>query len=336
VTTNYIYDAFGRLAAEYVNGVLSKDYVRMMSGYIPGGSDLVAIENGPGNAGSPCGTCFVMVDDLGSVRVMTDTGGDIISRHDYLPFGEEVLAGGGRPESGLDHFGARYYGSALGRFTSPDWSAVPQPVPYANLRNPQTLNLCQYTRNSPRRFSDRDGHTHQECGSDTVSTDANGTITVTAHCHDVPDWWDLWTNFQNWRRQQIEAQIKREEDVKRRISSQARPNDNLLTDINNIMMGMVPTFGSWDRSAELFESQTAGMSSEQRVEWVQKQIDQMSSEQWSAHHENAEGMQLDKELDVWTGKRGEGIAVDEHGDLWKGPARQLEQGDLSGSTRLNH
>jgi hypothetical protein len=62
----------------------------------------------------------------------------------------------------------------------------------------------------------------------------------------------------------------------------------------------------------------------------------MTSKQWSAHHENAEGMQLDKELDVWTGKRGEGIAVDEHGDLWKGPAEKLDRGDLGGSTKLNH
>ena len=62
----------------------------------------------------------------------------------------------------------------------------------------------------------------------------------------------------------------------------------------------------------------------------------MTSEQSSAHHEDAEAMQLDKELDVWTGKRGEGIAVDEDGNLWKGPADKLESGDLSGSTKLNH
>jgi RHS repeat-associated protein len=44
-------------------------------------------------------------------------------------------------ETGNDAFGARYYGSGLGRFMSADWSAVPEPVPYANLTNPQTLNL---------------------------------------------------------------------------------------------------------------------------------------------------------------------------------------------------
>ena len=44
-------------------------------------------------------------------------------------------------ETGLDYFGARYFSAAQGRWTSPDWSAVPQPVPYADLSDPQTLNL---------------------------------------------------------------------------------------------------------------------------------------------------------------------------------------------------
>ena len=35
-------------------------------------------------------------------------------------------------ESGLDMFGARYYGSSLGRFMTPDWAEKPIDVPYAN------------------------------------------------------------------------------------------------------------------------------------------------------------------------------------------------------------
>jgi RHS repeat-associated protein len=34
-------------------------------------------------------------------------------------------------ESGLDMFGARYYGSGLGRFMTPDWAAKATAVPYA-------------------------------------------------------------------------------------------------------------------------------------------------------------------------------------------------------------
>jgi RHS repeat-associated protein len=61
-------------------------------------------------------------------------------------------------ESGKDYFGARYYGSALGRFTSPDWSAKPEPVPYADLTNPQSLNLYVYVQNNPLKNRDLDGH----------------------------------------------------------------------------------------------------------------------------------------------------------------------------------
>jgi RHS repeat-associated protein len=61
-------------------------------------------------------------------------------------------------ETGLDYFGARYFSSAQGRFTSPDWSAAPQPVPYADFEDPQTLNLYAYGRNNPLRNRDLDGH----------------------------------------------------------------------------------------------------------------------------------------------------------------------------------
>jgi RHS repeat-associated protein len=61
-------------------------------------------------------------------------------------------------ESGNDYFGARYYGSSMGRFISPDWSAKAQAVPYAKLSNPQTSNLYAYVQNNPLRTFDPDGH----------------------------------------------------------------------------------------------------------------------------------------------------------------------------------
>ena len=61
-------------------------------------------------------------------------------------------------ESGLDYFGARYYASNMGRFMSPDWAAQAQPVPYASLGNPQTLNLYSYMHNNPLGGVDPDGH----------------------------------------------------------------------------------------------------------------------------------------------------------------------------------
>jgi len=61
-------------------------------------------------------------------------------------------------ESGNDYFGARYYASSMGRFMSPDWAAKAEPVPYAKLDNPQSLNLYVYVGNSPLGRVDLDGH----------------------------------------------------------------------------------------------------------------------------------------------------------------------------------
>jgi RHS repeat-associated protein len=91
-------------------------------------------------------------------------------------------------ESGLDYFGARYFSSVLGRFSSPDWSSTPEPVPYADMDNPQSLNLYSYVLNNPLSHRDPDGHS---CDPDTSSTDPKtGALTVAAGaCH--LDWWDL-------------------------------------------------------------------------------------------------------------------------------------------------
>ena len=56
-------------------------------------------------------------------------------------------------ESGLDYFGARYYSSAMGRFSSPD----PSGLAYADQENPQSLNLYAYALNNPLKNTDPTG-----------------------------------------------------------------------------------------------------------------------------------------------------------------------------------
>jgi hypothetical protein len=51
----------------------------------------------------------------------------------------------------------------LGRFISADWSATPIPVPYADFRDPQSLNLYTYVRNIPTSAADADGHCWPLC-----------------------------------------------------------------------------------------------------------------------------------------------------------------------------
>ena len=77
-------------------------------------------------------------------------------------------------ESGNDYFDARYYSSAMGRFMSPDWSAKVEPVPYAKLGDPQSLNLYAYVMNNPMARSDADGHNFSSHGYDEFELLQNG------------------------------------------------------------------------------------------------------------------------------------------------------------------
>jgi RHS repeat-associated protein len=55
-------------------------------------------------------------------------------------------------ESGLDYFGARYYGSNMGRFMSPDpWLGS------MDIANPQSLNRYSYAQNNPLKYTDPTG-----------------------------------------------------------------------------------------------------------------------------------------------------------------------------------
>jgi RHS repeat-associated protein len=56
-------------------------------------------------------------------------------------------------ESGLDMMGARYYGSSMGRFMSPD----PSGLVFASFANPQSLNLYSYAQNNPLIYTDPTG-----------------------------------------------------------------------------------------------------------------------------------------------------------------------------------
>jgi len=60
-------------------------------------------------------------------------------------------------ETGLDYFGARYYGNWVGRFVTPDWAAKATAVPYAEFGDPQSLNLYSYVRNVPTTRFEADG-----------------------------------------------------------------------------------------------------------------------------------------------------------------------------------
>ncbi len=116
-------------------------------------------------------TYFPHADWQGTERARTGMSGtQPVETCTSLPFGDAMNCTGtsvspihftGKErdsESDNDYFGARYYISRHGRWLTPDWSARQEPVPYADLRNPQTLNLFAYVGDSPVSRTDSDGH----------------------------------------------------------------------------------------------------------------------------------------------------------------------------------
>ncbi len=120
-------------------------------------------------------TRFTITDGLGSPRVILDSSGDVVSRRDFLPFGEEIatdstyrttarkygeedkvrqkFTGYERDiESSLDFAQARMYNFQHGRFTAVDpllASGMPG--------NPQTWNRYTYVLNNPLYWVDPTG-----------------------------------------------------------------------------------------------------------------------------------------------------------------------------------
>ena len=119
-------------------------------------------------------TKYVATDTLGSVRAITDQNANVVSRRDFMPFGEELYAGTPNrttaqkysnpdgddvarkfttydrdKETGLDFAEARYYKNNHGRFT-----AVDPLLASGKSANPQTFNRYVYVMNNPTMYND--------------------------------------------------------------------------------------------------------------------------------------------------------------------------------------
>ncbi|HKV34161.1 MAG TPA: LamG-like jellyroll fold domain-containing protein [Pyrinomonadaceae bacterium] len=131
----------------------------------------------PGGGGSNLQLLWLVSDHLGTPRMILDQTGSLanMKRHDYLPFGEELIAPiGGRTtaqgyaggdgvrqqftlkerdiETGLDYFINRYYASTQGRFSSPD-----PLVSSRRVTEPQSWNRYNYCANNPLNIIDPNG-----------------------------------------------------------------------------------------------------------------------------------------------------------------------------------
>jgi RHS repeat-associated protein len=166
--TLYWYMTPGIVGESDLAGTLKSEYV-FFDGERVARRDL-SFANG---AYATVGVFYYFSDHLKTASVITDSAGVIKAESDYYPWGGELQfvnndsnhykftgkeRDGGSGETGLDYFGARYYSNGLGRFITADWSAVPVPVPYADLIDPQSLNQYTYVRNIPTVNVDADGH----------------------------------------------------------------------------------------------------------------------------------------------------------------------------------
>lgn len=135
-------------------------------------------------------TSYLTNDTLGSPRVITDSSGNIESRRDFMPFGEEISAIGGRTsglgyqgdnirqkftgyerdnETDLDFAQARMYASKLGRFSGVNpfnpilgkqgaSNLEEAEAEFANyISQSQHWNRYAYSLNNPLKFTDPDG-----------------------------------------------------------------------------------------------------------------------------------------------------------------------------------
>ena len=195
-TSHYVYDADGKRVRRIigstetwmiygVDGELVGEYAAAASATNPqkeygyrSGQMLIAAEI------SPLKITWLVTDHLGTPRMnIRGTGTDggslaSVTRHDYLPFGEDLIAGirvnggsgqhGYEPppdgvrqkftgyerdaETGLDYAQARYCSSLQGRFTSAD------PLQEsATTVSPQSFNRYTYTLNNPLSHIDPNG-----------------------------------------------------------------------------------------------------------------------------------------------------------------------------------
>jgi RHS repeat-associated protein len=168
-TANFYYDADGKQVKSIVGGVTTyyvgqhyeKKGTTVTKYYFAGATRLAVRTNGT--------LSYLLGDHLGSSSVTTNASGVKTASALYKAFGETRYSSGAlgtdykftgqreQAELGLYFYGARWYDSSLGRFTSPD-TIVP-----TQTQGTQAWDRYAYANNNPVRYTDPTGH-NTECG----------------------------------------------------------------------------------------------------------------------------------------------------------------------------
>ncbi|HUZ96501.1 MAG TPA: RHS repeat-associated core domain-containing protein [Edaphobacter sp.] len=162
--TEYVYFN-GQPLTENNGGAIWIDYIFANGVRLAQGSSI----NAPNDSSA---TIYYHSDQLSSTRLLTDSGGNVVSSYEFYPFGQGPQPSGQNhylytgkerdAESGNDYFGARYFGSSMGRFLSPD-PFIPFNLKkdqfQAWIANPQHWNKYAYALNNPLKYTDPTGMT---------------------------------------------------------------------------------------------------------------------------------------------------------------------------------
>ncbi len=173
-TTHYLYDGQNVLMETNGEGVINSAFVNGVGSIGPLYKKNARDEY----------TWFVK-DALGTSTHLTNEAGDVTASYTYDIFGSvrssTVIDDRGiknqytgkelDDESGLMYFGARYYNPEVGRFISADtytWGPddergsnsqeITIVIAHLGAKQPENFNIYNYTKNSPTKYVDPDGH----------------------------------------------------------------------------------------------------------------------------------------------------------------------------------
>ncbi len=201
-TVIFVYDAGGKLVAEYSTNVSQTPQVQYLTN-----------------------------DHLGTPRINTNENGAVVSRTDYMPYGEEIIGLGGRSttdkyvtddvrqgftgylndeETGLDYAQARMYKKELGRFTGAD------PLLASGRTSlPGSWNRYAYCWNNPLKLVD-------PTGKDVLMLDEKARSRVLS-------------TLPESIRKQVEKQIKKDGTLKRGSLDKIKSDDPNFLDLKQIV-----------------------------------------------------------------------------------------------------
>jgi RHS repeat-associated protein len=194
ITITYDHDPMGRRITKRINGTITekylwKDVITLLAVYDASNNLIMRFNYADGRMPVSMtyqgNTYYLAYDQIGSLKVVTDSSGNIVKKIDYDSFGTIIsdtnssftipfgFAGGLQDrDTTLIRFGARDYDPTLGRWTAKD------PIDFAG----GDTNLYGYVENNPINLIDPFGLACGTGWTDAIISDSPGGYDFSACC----------------------------------------------------------------------------------------------------------------------------------------------------------